>query len=154
MITRSAADRLYTASVHCAARGRLGPTGRHIRDLLPKAPPPKVEAPRRAAFVEATTRDTQEKAKPKPKEGVEGEDSEEGKKAKGGKFKEYRDVKPTKVRSTGAPTFDSRARQGLRLDEEQQHWRRRRPKGGRQTIEPVIVARRLLRFAFPSPSRI
>lgn len=117
---------------------RLGPTGRHVRDLLPKEAPPKIiEQGRGVAKRAEPSRPEREKVRAAPTSG-EAFEGDDAKKGKTGKFKEYRDVKPTKPRSEGTGAFDSRARQGLRLDEEQQHWRRRRQKTARAVAEPTI----------------
>ncbi len=128
------------APVFTAPPERLGPTGRHVRDLLPKVKPRVEPARQQPSVPNVPTRDTGDKtAKPvKAKEAVtETEESEEAKK-KSGKFKEYRDIKPTRTRTDAPTNFDSRARQGLRVDEEQQHWRRRRNKASRQQVEAPV----------------
>ncbi len=115
---------------------RLGPTGRHVRDLIPPKPKPK---PAPAAGTKAPA--AKKPAQQTTTQGQSDQDSRAPKKggAKTGKFKEYRDVKPgRKLEGPGA--FDSRARQGLRVGEEQ-HWRRRRHRGGRGAAEAVPVVR-------------
>lgn len=125
---------------------RLGPTGRHVRDLAPPKEKPK------AAVVSAKAKTPQsvgaeKPSRPKP---VAAESEESAEKKKGNtKFKEYRDVKPTKAKQ-GAPTaFDSRARQGLRVDEEQQLWRRRRQKNAKSSTEISTIRPTSLKIRLP-----
>ena len=130
------AQRIPHIPLQAAPTERLGPTGRHVRDLMPSDKPPE----RQATATSTAAREKEEKerlkAKAKPAE-IESEE-EISKKGKSAKFKEYRDVKPAKTRNESAGAFDSRARQGLRVDEEQQHWRRRRQKGARQVVETAV----------------
>ena len=106
---------------------KLGPTGRHINDLLPK----KKEVPKEAPATPAAR--TQEAKSPAAA-------SEEDKKKelhKGKKVKEFKDLKPLKRdREKG---FDGRARKGL-SEGDDERWRKRRPSKGSSTAweEPVI----------------
>ena len=126
---------------------KLGPTGRHVKDLIPPPrPAPRPPAPR----VEQTGRPPYQPrrdggapggfggagapgVKPRFNEGPpkEATDKAEVKKPPKPlvKGKEFRDVKPARKPGTDAPvrTFDARDRQGLRSSEEDRGWRRRRP---------------------------
>ncbi len=106
-----------------APRERLGPTGRHVRDLIPK---PVVKPPSPAP---ASADRTSDKPRPRVVPNVPTKEiaEDEAKKVGNKKFKEYRDIKPTvKRQETGV--FDSRARQGLRVEEERSYRRRRHQK--------------------------
>jgi len=105
---------------------KLGPTGRHMRDLIPPPRPPKpapvAEKAAPAGNEEGTssTEANRSKVKPKvkPKEqlapGKIFESTDEVRKGpKGVKVKEFRDVKPIK-RQEPTRTFDARDKQGLR----------------------------------------
>lgn len=104
---------------------KLGPTGRHVNDLIPKkrevapAPPPSFVPPKESDST------TIERAKPKVREESE-EESAQKKAAKAGKFKEYRDLKPGKKVQDTRSSFDTRDRQGLRGSEDEQRWRKKR----------------------------
>lgn len=130
---------------------KLGPTGRHVKDLLPKPQPPKAEPVKesttRSAYEETeTTEAGKSKAKPKTKlEEIAEEEVGSARKGVGGgvksaSTKEFRDVKPLR-RQEGQRGFDARDRQGLRdTSEEDQRWRKKR-KGGRQQYEEIAVVR-------------
>ncbi len=125
---------------------KLGPTGRHIKDLLPRkkeVPPPEVQkAP-------ATTPiKTEEKAKEPVKEG---ESDEEGKKdllKKGKKVREFKDLKP--LRKERERSFDGRDRQGLSEDEDAR-WRKKRPVKGMSALtkEEQIIRPTKLKIRLP-----
>lgn len=135
---------------------KLGPTGQHISDILPHkygkpkeptivTPPP---APVDKKSVEEEVRSSKPKVKGKPPVVAPVVQEEEGKKGeKSAKFKEFRDVKPTR-RLDGQRTFDVRDRQGLREGEEEYRHRKRRM--GKQpriqediTIRPTKLSIRL-----------
>lgn len=130
-------------------RAKLGPTGKHIKDLLPpkqkpqpqlhvqpipplvKSKPAEVEKQKEAE----SRAQEQEKAKSKllkPKstkarltgEVAHEEESPSKKGLKTAKVKEFKDFKPGKQRLERG--FDARDRQGLRDVEEEQIWRRKR----------------------------
>ena len=133
---------------------KLGPTGRHIKDLMPPPPKPAPKKPetahpaakhpekqpeRHAAkgrehpTVPSTESKESEaergrKAKAKGPELTLEESSLAAKNAKTGKFKEFRDIKPTTRRSDDQQrSFDVRDRQGLRQgDDENKPWRKKR----------------------------
>lgn len=101
---------------------RLGPTGRHIKDILPE----KKQAPAPSS-----------KQREEPKE-EEVDQRGDKKKGKAGRFKEFREVKPA-ARRQGVRAFDSRDRQGLRSGEEERVWRKRRPKQTKRQKEELAV---------------
>lgn len=103
---------------------KLGPTGRHVNDLIPKKreevipaapviPPKDLSAP------------PVDRLKTKAKE--DEEEAIQKKASKAGKFKEYRDLKPGKRTQDTRTSFDTRDRQGLRASEDEQRWRKKRP---------------------------
>lgn len=111
---------------------RLGPTGRHVRDLAPPPPPPKKPAPPKEAPRATATEETVEQAP--------STDEEIGKR----KAKEFRDLKPAKrPAQQNLGQFDSRDRQGLRAPEEDaQGWRRKKAhKGPKKRYEEIAVVR-------------
>jgi translation initiation factor IF-2 len=119
---------------------KLGPTGRHVNDLLPKVAPKKAPPPAAAPKVSSAEDQT---AKPKAK--VKGEETTvtvqteelfQGK--KGPKVKEFRDVKPTR-RADNSKTFDARDRHGLRSGDEEQKWRKKR--AAKQTRQEEVITR-------------
>lgn len=135
-------------------REKLGPTGRHIKDLLPPKPAPAkkkgdAEHPVKS-LDEFDDMAIKSKAKIKPKRGPEAspvveklDDLVSAK--KGPKFKDFRDVKPVK-RQTTMRSFDSRDRHGLREGDEEQNWRKRKGKAPRlqeETVRPTSLSVRL-----------
>lgn len=140
---------------HDQPRQKLGPTGQHISDLLPHKygkikeatpPPAKPAATPTAKDKEDEAAKAKAKAKGKPPAAAPAVAVEEEKKG-ATKFKEFRDVKPTK-RSDGQRTFDVRDRQGLREgDEEYKHRKRRMIKQPRYqedtTIRPTELSIRI-----------
>lgn len=103
---------------------RLGPTGRHIKDLLP----PKKEKPPATAGRPASTPPASTE---KPKKPGEEEDWKKGK-----KVREFKDVKPVR---RDARSFDGRDRKGLGEGEDEK-WRKKRAHKTRapQYEEPVL----------------
>lgn len=134
---------------------KLGPTGRHVNDLLPPRPA-KSTSEEAAASTSGSTGRAGEKAdhKAKPKgRGKESEDTaatEESKEKKslkpGGKFKEFRDIKPAKKQEQSR--FDARDRQGLR-DSEEQHWRKKRVARHRYQQEDTTIRPSSLKIRIP-----
>lgn len=116
---------------------KLGPTGKHMRDLVPPPRPPQVKqetANLQSEKAHAKTSETKpkeepsDKFRPKPRttdEPFKDSDEEKGKSAKPTKAKEFRDIKPTR-KTDSAKTFDVRDRQGLRGDEDSHQWRKKR----------------------------
>ena len=150
---------------HPASQTKLGPTGKHIKDLLPprpRHPQPGAtarspESPRHGSApvppVLPSHKTLPERLKEKERvrtditeTGVT-EDAEGKKGAKGSKIKEYRDIKPT--RREGAKTFDARDRHGLTQGEEEARaWRKKRTfkhKGVQEdtTIRPTSLKVRI-----------
>ncbi|PJD98203.1 MAG: translation initiation factor IF-2 [Parachlamydia sp.] len=129
------------APVAPPVREKLGPTGRHVKDLLPQrpaaVPPKKVEEAAKSGEKET---EESKKAKLKAKKGPEAPpvaDKAEDLAKKGPKFKDFRDVKPVK-RTSSMRSFDSRDRQGLREGDEDQSWRRRKGKQHRPMEETSV----------------
>ncbi|CRX39303.1 translation initiation factor IF-2 [Estrella lausannensis] len=134
---------------------KLGPTGRHVKDLLVNRwakPSPDKKAGEKPKEQVAARDDKKgkpeadERFKPKPKSSdtpatsEEDADDKSGKKkgVKPGKFKEYKDIKPAKRGDAGS--FDYRARQGLR-DDDEGSYRKRRPRHGKEKQEEVLISR-------------
>ena len=144
---------------------KLGPTGKHISDLLPNRYPQKqkIETPEPAPApppVQKTTAEEDAKEKVKGKSKVKGKGKEEepplsitddleGKKGpKAVKYKEFRDIKPAK-RQEPTRTFDARDRHGLRDSEEDQHWRKKRHKQQIRQQEDVTIRPTSLKVRIP-----
>lgn len=136
---------------------KLGPTGRHVKDLLPqkwgKAAQKPVEAAakpkeEKRPVDERSDDRSKDKGKVKPRTDIPIEEDEDRKKkgAKPGKFKEYKDIKPAKRGDGG--TFDYRARQGL-SDEGENLYRKRRPKHGKVQFEETVVRPTSLKIRTP-----
>jgi len=131
------------APIVAPLREKLGPTGRHVKDLLPARPPvtpPKSVEADAAKGGEKETEESKNRAKLKAKKGPEVApvaDKVEDPAKKGPKFKDFRDVKPVK-RTSSMRSFDSRDRQGLREGDEDQSWRRRKGKQHRPMEETSI----------------
>lgn len=114
---------------------KLGPTGRHIKDLLPAKKEKHKEEPRKE---ERKEKDKEEsKAKPAPKkEGVKTpEEDEEWKKGK--KVKEFKDLKPATTKKQ-VRQFDARDRLGL-SESEEDRWRKKRPSKASKYVEESVV---------------
>lgn len=134
---------------------KLGPTGRHINDLIPPKPQPsRNTAPARGGQdVKSVESEEQAdaakriKAKVKgPEDEVSTDDDKKGG-AKSAKFKEFKDVKPSKKQPQSR--FDGRDRQGLRDTEEDQHWRKRKSKQIRHQEEDVTIRPTALTVRIP-----
>ncbi len=120
-------------------REALGPTGRHVKDLLPKKPVRHVEVPKPEPVQNVQSQeDIQKKAKVKPRtEEVKAPPAPEARKGQPAKFKEFQDIKPAKKTSS---RFDTRDRYGLRdTTEEDQRWRKKR--GIKQQVQEEITTR-------------
>jgi translation initiation factor IF-2 len=127
-------------------REKLGPTGRHIKDLIPPRPqqrrpeaphyrrdmrPPRPVA---AAPLSPAKEEDREKFKQKAKQ-ESGPVGEEKKSTKApSKFREFRDLKPAK-RSESVRQFDGRDRQGLRADEDEQWRSKKRSKASARMLQ-------------------
>jgi translation initiation factor IF-2 len=140
---------------------KLGPTGRHMRDYLKPKPvePPRFTQPTSPPpLVKETAAETKDRLKPKQIKAKSPEKeevkigSEEDAAAKGvktAKFKEFRDIKPTR-RVEPTKQFDARDRQGLRATDEDQQWRKRRGKQSRlQTPEDLTIRPTSLKVRLP-----
>lgn len=116
---------------------KLGPTGRHVKDLFqaPKRPEPQVKP--------AAGTETEESLKKKAK--VFDDLAPLEKKGPKAPIKEFRDVKPTKQKER----FDARDRQGLRGSDEDQRWRKKRSFKPRQQEEIQIVRPTSLKVRTP-----
>ncbi len=149
---------------------KLGPTGRHIKDLLPKpepvmkTPPPREPQRRggesaaaaaksaRPESVDASKDKAKIKPKPRPKEGVYPETADEANKKnlKTARFKEFRDIKPAKRQDGQKTTFDARDRHGLREGEEDlRAWRKKKSAKMRPVQEDVTVRPKVLNVRIP-----
>ena len=120
---------------------RLGPTGRHITDIIP--PPKKKEEEKPADKKDAAKKesDKKEDLKKKPKTEVKTQaEIDEEEKKKGAKVKEFRDLKPQR-KPTKSTSFDARDKQGLRDDDEGSAWRKKRSAKMRYRVEEVPVVR-------------
>lgn len=141
---------------HEFPKDRLGPTGRHVKDLLPPPRPPKPAfkgereqhyqrrpehrpAPTTAAPQAASVDLAKGKNRVKTPEEILEEEQAEAKKGKLAKVKEFKDVKPAK-RVEPQRSFDARDRQGLRAGEsEDEHGYRRRRKSKQPRIQQEDV---------------
>lgn len=111
---------------------KLGPTGRHVKDLytaksFEKKPIPKEEAPRVADSTGEKRFDKKPRDPVKPVPTVASTEEADSQKAKSKvKFKEFKDIKPTRRQDT-TRSFDVRDRQGLRESGEEEHrWKKKR----------------------------
>lgn len=139
---------------------RLGPTGKHVKDLTPPKQPPR-RAPEQterrggertfqnridipAAPREPSDKNSGVKPRVKPKESPFVKETEVDAQKKSGKFKEFRDIKP--VKKGDQKSFDARDRHGLReSDDDSSSWRKKRTMKGRRveqedtTIRPTSL---------------
>jgi len=139
-----------------AAKEKLGPTGRHVKDLLPTQKPevrprealPSHRGPPRPTHTGRpipAEPPNEEKARERhrgPKEHVEAAVETETK----SKFKEFRDIKPIKKQEPSR--FDARDRQGL-SDEDDKQWRRRRAKAAKIKHEDTTIRPTQLKVRIP-----
>lgn len=106
---------------------KLGPTGRHVKDLLPQKREEKIVPPAKSKTVDQPSPQIKEPSKIKEAASQDTISDENKKKAsKATKFKEFRDLKPTKRQPDQSKSFDTRDRQGLRGNEEDSRWRKKR----------------------------
>lgn len=121
---------------------KLGPTGKHIKDLLPAKETKKEK--------EAVKKPKEKEAPPAPQKKEKAEVEKEGEKGekkevrKGKKVREFKDLKP--MRRDRQRTFDARDRKGL--SEEDDRWRKKRPTKG------AISAQREEQIVRPSHLKI
>lgn len=144
---------------------KLGPTGRHINDLLPPkrppAPPQRREEPSgrphpgdnrgpRPPAVQPnqppSDKDDTRKVKTKPRD-LTAEAEAEAKKGPV-KVKEFRDIKPARKVETNT-RFDGRDKQGLRESEDDQRWRKRRQAKVKMVQEDVTIRPTQLKVRTP-----
>lgn len=126
--------------------GKLGPTGRHIKDLLPRkkeveTQPQKPEAAAKEAAPKSPTDKPAEKTGTAATEGDGKKDLKKGK-----KVREFKDLKP--LRRERERSFDARDRQGL--SEADDRWRKKRPiKGVSAEKEEQIIRPTKLKVRLP-----
>ena len=123
---------------------KLGPTGRHVKDLYtPKKEVPEPPVKRHPEEKkEHTPRPSVKKEGPSSAPAPKDDDAEK-------KGKKIRDFKDFKAPRKDMPQFDSRARQGLTQGDEER-WRKRRPqKGGRQHVEEPVIRPTSLKIRLP-----
>lgn len=140
-------------------RVKLGPTGKHISDLLPKKPPvsrpeaksaaPGQAAPKKPEGAPAgETESDYDAGKFKGKPKVAGAaDFEPRKGVKPPYSKEFRDVKP--ARRQEQRDFDARDRKGLRSGDEEQRWRKKRTGKVRYQQEDLTIRPTSLKVRVP-----
>lgn len=137
--------REFTAPLH-----KLGPTGKHVKDLLPQRAPPKgreaTAAPSPKALEEEKGKG-RTKVKAREVEVVPGAGEEKKGGPKSAKFKEFRDIKPAKKQEQ--VRFDARDRQGLRDAEDDSHWRKKRAKQMRYQQEDITIRPTSLKVRIP-----
>lgn len=141
------------AKDYAAPQHKLGPTGRHVKDLLPPKQPARPVSNKTADKERAVSTAEDEAAKKAKLKGKPREETvasptaaeDEKKGTKTAKFKEFKDIKPKRVQQT---RFDARDRQGLREGEEDQHWRKKRSKQIR-LVEDVTIRPSSLKVRVP-----
>lgn len=117
-------------------REKFGPTGKHVKDLIPpKRPtPPPVQR--------STRLDSNPPPRPRPPSSnapaPAAQTSTDAAKPKTGKFKEFRDVKPAKKGTTSPRSFDSRDSRGLGTGDDDSRWRKRKQKQVRYEEDTTI----------------
>jgi translation initiation factor IF-2 len=128
---------------------KLGPTGKHIKDILTQ----KIETPTAAQTTVSPTAPTpteeelSQKAKEKKAKGkkeptaIDAMAEEEAVKKGPTKFKEYRDIKPARRQTQAPRSFDARDRKGLRDAEEEQQWRKKRHAKPMRKQEEIVPMR-------------
>lgn len=142
-------------SIHSESKEALGPTGRHIKDLLPSKPVEKIskEVPPSApqSLEEKEQESKKEKGKkPKGKGEEVGVSQEEALPVKGkvAKFKEFKDLKP--ARRQVSERFDARDRHGLSESKEDSPWRKKRQiKTVKEVQEEVVIRPTELKVRLP-----
>lgn len=138
---------------------KLGPTGRHVNDLLPQRKPdirPRRPDERSEERRPQAPTSGEDKARVKPKPTESGPKQKEAvtevKKDNkpSSKAKEFRDVRPTRKVETQRG-FDARDRQGLRApdDDRKNNWRKKRLKTQQQHHEDITVRPTTLKVRLP-----
>lgn len=147
-------------------REKLGPTGRHVKDLVPPKPAPRPaapsrEAPRRGPGGGFTPgghgrprppyqggASAQPRPPIAPREAPAESDASKKNLKPAPKVKEFRDLKPAKKGDSGRG-FDARDRQGLRSDDDSSNWRKRRARGQKVINEEITVRPTTLKVRTP-----
>lgn len=148
----SSAPRAGSSTPSAPRPPRLGPTGRHIKDLLPagmkdrnlsgdkrkSSPPPVV--PFQKEGVDRRKKGPSPHASASPSTETRSKETSDDTRP-GTKAKEFRDVKPLRKGPSGK--FDARDRQGLRAGDDEDGWRggRRRPSRDRRGLQEEVVIR-------------
>lgn len=150
-------------------REKFGPTGKHVKDLVPPkrppSPPPQTNrGPSQGGYQGGSynrphpggPREPFRPGQPRPQgprpapqtttpaPAAQEADKESAKKAK---FKEYRDVKPAK--KTEAGRFDSRDRQGLSAGEDEARWRKKKSSKQYREEEDITIRPTSLKVRLP-----
>lgn len=119
-IGREQAKEAEKTEVSVLKKEILGPTGKHITDILPQKDKEKKEAIQEKSEVKKKAK----KGKPKERPSVQEQEKAPAKKDTRRRFKEFRDLKP--ARKQQMDRFDARDRQGLGDAEADQRWRKKR----------------------------
>lgn len=122
---------------------KLGPTGKHIKDLYP----PKAPAPRHQPAPPPKVVQEKQSEKAYPRQATSHpslEGKEEPKKGFGKGYKEFKDVKPR--RADNAPRG---ARHGVVESEEEQRWRKKRGGKTRHQQEEQVIRPTTLKIRVP-----
>lgn len=129
---------------------KLGPTGRHIRDLLPKKYPPKEEPELVKKQTPSAETATKDKLKDKREETTQATTEAQGeKKGKWSKFKEFKDLKPTKLKPSPR-AFEARDRHGFgEVDESFVKHRKRRAAKQQIRYEDTTIRPTYLKIRIP-----
>ena len=125
------------------AHVRLGPTGRHINDLLPrkKEEPPARKVDSKSPRLLKKSQMLQNRLQLLSQ--LRAEDDKNLKKGK--KVREFKDLKP--LRKGRERSFDGRDRQGLA--EEDERWRKKRPLKGMASREEQVMRPNKLKIRLP-----
>ncbi len=118
---------------------RLGPTGRHVKDLIPP-PYKKKEEPVEARKPVTTPTAAKPRTSTVPAQPLQD-------KSKTGRFKEFRDVKPSTLKP--ANKFDGRDKQGLRASDDDSRWRKKRSSKQSQYQEDTTIRPKELAVRVP-----
>jgi translation initiation factor IF-2 len=123
-------------------KAKLGPTGRHIKDIVP----PKRPTPKPAA-----SPSNNQAGGAGHSQNTGGPKEFRSSNLPSQKAKQYRDIRPARRMTGPSPSFDARDRQGLRAGEDDR-WRKRRPKKRGRTaaqIEEMTVRPKELAIRLP-----
>lgn len=121
---------------------KLGPTGRHVKDLYT----PKKEEPKPAPRPAETRRD--DKPKPKPKEFTQPQPAPTTTSSEDDKRKKVREFKDFKAPKKEMRQFDGRDRQGLTSGEDER-WRKKRAQKQTRVAEEQIIRPTQLKVRLP-----